>query len=135
WLRTVVQPSVRARTLDDYAYALRRYVRPSLGERLLTRISPADVRTLCADLSGRFQASTVRKIYNILRSALRAACEDGLIPVNPAQGRTVTRVLPAVQRVERRTIASDDLPRFLEAARGNRWCAYWYVLLCGGLRP
>src|SRR5437870_2525563 len=36
WLETAVKPRVREKTSQDYEGMLRRYVRPSLGERLLT---------------------------------------------------------------------------------------------------
>src|SRR5258708_1874432 len=57
WLETSVRPRVREKTCQDYEGMLRRYVRPSLGERLLTahRVlwtsKPADDGTwpVCAD--------------------------------------------------------------------------------------
>ncbi len=57
WLEIAVKPRVREKTCQDYEGMLRRYVRPSLGERLLTahRVlwtsKPADDGTwpVCAD--------------------------------------------------------------------------------------
>jgi hypothetical protein len=43
WLETAVKPRVREKTWQDYSGMLRRYVRPSLGERLLTALRPLDL--------------------------------------------------------------------------------------------
>src|SRR5207244_1005039 len=40
WLETAVKPRVREKTCQDYEGMLRRYVRPSLGERLLMALRP-----------------------------------------------------------------------------------------------
>jgi hypothetical protein len=59
WVETAVKPRVREKTCQDYEGMLRRYVRPDVGERLLTALRPygppnhlpADDATwpLCAD--------------------------------------------------------------------------------------
>jgi len=43
WLETAVKPRVREKTRQDYSGMLRRYVRPSLGERLLTALRSLDL--------------------------------------------------------------------------------------------
>jgi hypothetical protein len=35
WLKTAVRPKVRAKTYSDYAAMLRRYIRPTIGARIL----------------------------------------------------------------------------------------------------
>jgi len=40
WLETAVTPRVRAKTWQDYVGILRRYIRPSLDERVLAAMRP-----------------------------------------------------------------------------------------------
>jgi len=45
WFETAVKPRVREKTCRDYDGMLRRYVRPSLGERVLSGMLPLDLQT------------------------------------------------------------------------------------------
>src|SRR5204863_8199212 len=45
WLETAVKPRVREETCQDYDGMMRRYIRPSLGERVLAAMRPMDVQT------------------------------------------------------------------------------------------
>jgi len=61
WLETAVRPRVRAKTFQDYQGILRRYVRPTLGERVLTGMRPLDLQTMYQQMSERdLSARTVR---------------------------------------------------------------------------
>src|SRR6266496_3734490 len=58
WLETAVKARVREKTCQDYEGMLRRYVRPSLGERILATLRPLDLqityqRMIERDLSAR----------------------------------------------------------------------------------
>jgi integrase len=98
-------PGVRPPTLRDYAAAwladrdlklttrrhyrdvLDRHVLPTLGDALVTDITPAAVRTWHAAL-GRTAGPTIRShAYRILRSILNTAVADDLIVANPCRIR------------------------------------------------
>ena len=44
WLTTAVEPKVRAKTYTDYAAMLRRYIRPTIGTRMLASLSPLEIQ-------------------------------------------------------------------------------------------
>jgi integrase len=72
WLEAVVRPRVREKTCQDYEGMLRRYVRPSLGERLLTALRPLDLQTTYQQMMQRgLSARTVRCTHAVLRFAVR----------------------------------------------------------------
>ena len=74
WLETAVKPRVREKTCQDYEGMLRRYVRPSLGERLLTALRPLDFQTTYQQMMERGLSSrTVRYTHAVLRSGIRQA--------------------------------------------------------------
>jgi integrase len=53
WLQLCAKPRLRAKSLKDYEGLLRRYVRPRLGSKALTAISPLDIQMLYRDLLDR----------------------------------------------------------------------------------
>src|SRR5438552_17057673 len=72
WLKTAVKPRVREKTCQDYDGMLRRYVRPSLGERLLMALRPLDLQTTYQQMMQRgLSARTVRYTHAVLRTAMR----------------------------------------------------------------
>ena len=74
WLETPVRPRVREKTYQDYQGMLRRYVRRSLGERVLSRMRPLDLQTMCRQLSERgLSARTVRYTHVVRKSAMQQA--------------------------------------------------------------
>ena len=44
WLKTAVKPRVRGKTYNDYAAMLRRYIRPTIGARMLAALSPLEIQ-------------------------------------------------------------------------------------------
>jgi integrase len=44
WLDTAAKPKLRQKSYYSYESLLRRYIRPALGERILSAITPLDVR-------------------------------------------------------------------------------------------
>ena len=61
WIQTAVKPRVREKTCQDYKGMLRRYIRPRLGEKLLTALRPLDLQTAYQEMmEGGLSARTVR---------------------------------------------------------------------------
>ena len=86
WLETAAKPKLRAKTHRDYEALLRRYVRPALGSRTVSKIEPLEIQGLYADMQERsLSARTVRFTHAVLRSALHQAVKWRLIPQNPAE--------------------------------------------------
>lgn len=44
WLKTAVKSKVRAKTYSDYAAMLRRYIRPTIGTKILASLSPLEIQ-------------------------------------------------------------------------------------------
>jgi integrase len=75
---------IRARTLESYSGYIRREIAPVLGSIELARIKPGHVRWLLSLMKKKgLSAATITEARGVLRSALRQAVEEGLIPVNP----------------------------------------------------
>ncbi len=63
---------------------LRRYVRPNLGERVLSGMRPLDLQTMYRQLSEyNLSARTVRYTHVVLKSAMQQALQWRLLLENP----------------------------------------------------
>lgn len=134
-----VAPKVRARTHVRYAELLRGHVLPGLGGIQLSKLTPADVRTLLADLAkkptrtGRpLSAQTIVHVRAVLRRALSDAVGDGLIARNPAAGKTVNPPTPKRHEIEAMTPA--QAAAIVEAVREDELGPLYRMLLWTGLR-
>jgi integrase len=103
-----------------------------LGAGRLTRLQPADVKRVIADLSRRgASASAVRYTRTVLRTALASAVRDGLLDRNAAAGRLN---LPPVDRQHTEPLTPAEARAFLAATADDRLGALWLLALSTGLR-
>jgi hypothetical protein len=64
WLKTAAKPRVRLRTYQGYEELLTRYIRPDLGPRPLSRITPLEIQAVYAKLlEKKLSARTVRHAH------------------------------------------------------------------------
>lgn len=135
WLAEAAPLRLRARTLRDYKYTLKRYVRPYVGRKKLSRLSPADVQAMVNALAEQGLGRTVRMAHVVLSSALSRAVKWNLIAYNPC--RNVE--LPSERAQERRgasaAMSVEQLRAFLAAVRGTRYEALFVAMVGTGLRP
>jgi hypothetical protein len=74
WLETAAKPRVGPRTFQDYTWLLKKYVRPTLGERRLDQITPLEIQGLYKEMMERgITARTVRYAHTALSSSLKQA--------------------------------------------------------------
>ena len=131
WWPTVtnLRPSTRAR---DAMY-MRRHIRPTFGTIQIALIDRTSIRrwlaTLLQDPEKNLAPATVHKICQILNKALRAAQEDKLIAVNPAERIT----LPKIEREEMRCLNAREV-HVLADAIDPRYRGFVLLGAYGGLR-
>ncbi len=140
WLEVSAKPRLRARTFEDYADTLRRYVFDTpLGRKPLSTITPADIQEaygkiqLAVQARGRGTgATTIKYLHAILRSALNQAVKWRELTQNPAL--FVDR--PKVRRKEKVIFQPEDFPAFMRAAlEEKRNGLLWVCALLSGARP
>jgi hypothetical protein len=74
WLETAARPRVRPKTFQDYQGMLQRYVRPVLGERVLTALRPLDLQAMYQNMTERdLSARTIRYAHVLLKCAMQQA--------------------------------------------------------------
>jgi integrase len=134
WLQHV-KPTVAPRTHERYAEIVAKYLVPTLGETVLTKLQPITVSTAYDKIKtsrtkgqGELSARTILHCHRVLSAALRQAVRWRLLPYNPAAD-----VKPP--KVERRKLTTYSLTQavdVLEALRAS-WMHIPAMLgiLCG----
>jgi integrase len=131
WLSDTVRDTVRQNTFENYVYLVRKHIKPTLGRLKLKSLTPAHVRGLYREkLDGGLSGRTVNYIHVTLHKALKQAVNDALIP------RSATDAVKAPRPDKREVQALDreQARAFLEAARGERLEALYFVAVTTGLR-
>ncbi len=132
WLEAAVKPRIRVKTCQDYDGMLRRYIRPSLGERVLAAIRPLEFQTTYQKMIERgLSARTVRYTHVVLRSAMRQAVQWRLLLENPADGNRI----PHQSRGEMRSLTVEQAKMFLRTALSTPHGPVLAMALTTGMRP
>jgi integrase len=132
WLETAAKPKLRDKSYESYKSLLRRYIRPVLGERILSAITPLDVQSAYQKMIARgLSARTVRYTHSVLRSAIRQAIRWRLLLQDPTDGAQ----LPRLRRREMRVLGAQQSRAFLSAALKTHYGPVFAVALTTGMRP
>ena len=143
WLDGYMAGTVRPGTLQTYRRYADLYIKPTLGDRPLNQITPAEIQKLYAHLKKRGRVrkhkkygqqlsdSMVHCIHTLLHGAMGAAEQFRLIPRNPVAEVTVPkRKLPPKQ-----ILNGEQLDTFLSAIQADDiWHDFFYTELTTGLR-
>ena len=143
WLDERMRGTVRSHTLEGYRRDINNHVNPYLGQKPLTRITPADLNDLYTFLLERgriakgqsshpgLSPTTVHGIHTILHHALQTAEAEGLLPDNPA-GQVMP---PKVSNKSKRILNNEQLDALMTAIRKDTlWHDFFYTELTIGLR-
>lgn len=118
WLEYQAARGIRPRTLESYKGYVRREIIRLIGGIELGRIKPGHVRWILSSMKRKqLSAATIAQARGVLRTALRQAVEEGLIPANPAAAVKG----PKVTRRELHCPTPAELASLLECSRGTMW--------------
>jgi integrase len=132
WLDTSAKPRLREKSYRSYESLLKRYIRPVIGERILSAISPLDVQSACQKMvECSLSARTIRYAYSVLRSAMRQAIRWRLLLEDPTNGVQ----LPRLRRREMRVLNAEQSRLFLEAALKTHFGPVFAFALTTATRP
>ncbi len=126
-----IRPTVRPSTAREYARHVEQYWIPAIGTLPLTRLTPANVEHVMAELLARgLSARTVRYARTSLRRALVDAQRDGLLVRNVA---ALARP-PRQERHELRPLTVSEVHQLLQATAEQRFGPLFALLVGSGLR-
>jgi integrase len=129
---------LRPRTLENYEWALRRYLLPELGGVVVAKLTRTQVRRVLSDALQRGQApGTVKLIACTIRALLNAAIDDELREQNPALRIVASMRLPSlIRQREVMALAGEQVHQVLELAPSvaPRQAVYFLTLARTGMR-
>ena len=121
---------VKEGTAYAYKAVIRNHICPSLGATRLSALQPHMLQEFINQLSETRSPKTVKNIYGVLHSALNQAVLNKLIPCNPLEPCKP----PKVQKPEMHFLDDEQIARFVEMIRGERFERIFYVTLFTGMR-
>lgn len=143
WYSLYAQPNVRETTARYYKGYIDHHVIPRLGDTPLNKLTSLDIQQFYKDLleSGRMRedtkakkpglsSTTVHGIHVMLKSALKRAVQERLIPFNPAE----FCIPPKITKPELQVIPSERYQSYLTAAERRGVLPMFYLELATGLR-
>jgi integrase len=132
WLAIAARPKLRTKSYRDYKALLDRYIRPALGERLLSRLTPLDLQNAIHAMNERrLSARTVRYTHAVLHSSLDQAVAWRMLSRNPSTGIA----LPKLSRSEMRVFTPEQARHFLCHALKTQYGSLFALALTTGMRP
>ena len=143
WLAEYKDGTIRPGTLEGYRNYIENYIKPQLGGKQVSLITPQDVQRMYrrlksggrvredAEGSKRLSDSTVRHIHTMLHGAMKAAVQAHIIPKNPTENATA----PKLNYKPMQVLNEQELDTFLQAIQNDDvWRDFFYTELMTGLR-
>lgn len=131
---------LKPRTVDSYRAVKKRYVPAAMGHLPLNKVTALMIERLYVNLAGtakhgaiahgNLSVATVHQVHRVLRAAIRAAFNKGVIGHNPMTQVTA----PPSPRAGKASLTMAELRLVLEAAKEDPQEALWMISLLLGLR-
>ena len=118
--------------MSVYEEHVRVHLKPYLGNVMMDKLTPQRVQRLYNTLlrENNLSPKTIVNINGVFHSALETARKLGYLKTNPLDAV----VLPKVEKPPLKTMERDEMVRFLDAIKGNRYEKILFVTLFTGLR-
>lgn len=131
WFAEICTPKNRPKTRHTYRGLIDREILPVIGKINLTKLTPADVRRMCNNVTGKGLSSTTAvQVHRILAVALKYAVREGKVGRNVA-----TMIDPPVKAVPQLTaLTVPESIQVLQTAAGDRLGSLWAAVLLTGAR-
>lgn len=84
WHEHHIIPAHEERTITGYRTAINLHIAPSIGQVLLTRLSPQHIHAMLSSMRERSAPNSIVYYFRVLHAALDRAVKLGLISRNPA---------------------------------------------------
>jgi len=124
------QPRWSPRTIELYRHEIDRHIKPHIGDVPIRELTPMHVQDMVSSIVASGHIPTANKVRTLLYSALKQAMRWEVIAKNPADA-----VDPIKEpRNEKSLWTPEQAQAFIEAVRGHRFYAAFYLLLTTGLR-
>ncbi|MBA2131964.1 tyrosine-type recombinase/integrase [Capillibacterium thermochitinicola] len=131
WLNEICVSSLRPSTFNLYQGILRKHIYPAIGKILLCKLTPMQLQTLYnSKIKAGLSVSRVKHMHAIIHKALSHALKWGYVSYNVSD-----LVEKPKQRKKEMTVWNkEQVDKFLEAAKGDKFYPLYVLALTTGLR-
>ncbi|MEA5143592.1 MAG: site-specific integrase [Oscillibacter sp.] len=143
WMTEYKEDTVRPGTMRSYWTQIEQYIKPQLGDKQISLITPQDVQRMYRRLKKEGRAvehpqkgtqlsdATVRGTHCLLHEAMQDAVQAHIIAKNPTEGATIPKQGGSAKQV----LNDLELNTFLAAIEEDElWHDFFYTDLTTGLR-
>lgn len=132
WLEEIAKPRVRQSTYSSYEMMLRLYITPKLGIKRLSDVQAHEIQKVYGDMRKTGLSSrTVRYAHNVLSSAFKQAIKWQMLIRNPCD----LCELPRLEKSEMKYFSPDEVSKFLNKAKADKYYLIFLLALETGMRP
>jgi len=132
WLATCSGHLTHSSSYERAQY-VRLYITPYIGEKLLKKLCPTDVRVFYNKLVQRgLSDNTIRNTKNILHAALQQAVDDEVIRKNVTANIKPPHSLKDPKVIH--ALSDEEVSKLLDAIQGTYWGPLFFVDLFTGMR-
>lgn len=122
--------TVKPRTEDLYRDWIQNQINPRIGSVKLAKLTPIQVQAMVSEVADKVGVSTANKTRKTLFGALKQAVRWNLVPRNVCDA-----VAPLKETSKKMVLwTPEQVVKFLDTARPNRYYAAFYLLIVTGLR-
>ena len=132
WLDTYCR-GLKPMTLASYKSKIECRIKPAIGGSYLSALSNVQLQKFYNSLSegdAPLSAKTIQCYHGIIHKALEQAVAAHVIPANPSEHIK----LPKIHKPDLQPLMDEDVRRFMEAIRGDRFERLFILALFSGLR-
>ena len=132
WFDEYAAVSVSAYTADSYRSIKDRHIKPILGHFKLSALTPLQIQRFYNTMTDQKKLSpkTVKNIHGVLHKSLDKAVRLGYIRTNP----TDSCELPKMYKEEIHPMEEEEIERFLQAIKNEKYGNIYWVTLFTGMR-
>lgn len=130
WYDMYKKPYLQERSLDTIKYVLNQHILPVIGKYRLQDISPMQVQSIMAHLSGKSN-SLQSKVLSNMRNIFKVAQENGLIAKSPVSSALK---LNGKKTEEKEPLSVTDCSTLLDRVKNPRARTFLIIALHTGLR-
>ncbi|MCL1987785.1 MAG: site-specific integrase [Firmicutes bacterium] len=131
WLDNYKAYELKAKTYDNYEYAIKNHIERSLGDIPLTKLTTDSIQSFYNAMHKKgFSTSTIRIIHVTLSQAMEQAWLNNFIPSNPCDGTK----RPKSGKKVIKPLSPEDQKIFIEHCQNVTYHNFFCFLLHTGLR-
>lgn len=132
WMVQFKKGSVTERTYEGYAYQIKQYVVPYVGQLRLSELTARKIQDTYNHLHEQgYSPRTIAFSHSLIRDALNQAVVDDLLPFNPS----LSTRRPPKKKKPIKVLTPEQAEAFMKSAKKDSLGILFWFALAVGLRP